>query len=92
MDSRVIEPVARGCRAEGARIEHRACILCTVRPGEAAAWRASLPRRENALSLADLSGDAHVTLEERIPYYSKRINAFTSDITSMAGRRRSSWN
>jgi len=47
----------------------------TVAPGEAASWRASLPRLENALSLADLSGDVYITLEERIPYYSKRIDA-----------------
>lgn len=47
----------------------------TVAPGEASAWRGSLPRLEAAMRLAELRGDVHVTLEETIPYYSKRIDA-----------------
>lgn len=47
----------------------------TVAPGEASSWRGSLPRLEAALRLAELRGDVHVTLEETIPYYSKRIDA-----------------
>jgi hypothetical protein len=43
--------------------------------GEAASWRGSLPRLEAAVRLAKLPGDVHVTLEERVPYFSKRIDA-----------------
>ena len=43
--------------------------------GEASSWRGSLPRLEAALRLAKLRGDVHVTLEERVPYFSKRIDA-----------------
>ena len=47
----------------------------TVAQSEAAAWRASLPRLDLALRGAALRGDVHITLEERIPYFSKRIDA-----------------
>jgi uncharacterized protein len=47
----------------------------TVAQNEAAAWRASLPRLDLALRGAALRGDVHITLEERIPYFSKRIDA-----------------
>lgn len=43
--------------------------------GEASSWRGSLPRLEGALRLARLRGDVHITLEERVPYFSKRIDA-----------------
>jgi hypothetical protein len=42
---------------------------------EAASWRGSLPRLEAAVRLAGLRGDVRVTLEERVPYFSKRIDA-----------------
>ncbi len=47
----------------------------TVVQSEATAWRASLPRLELALRGAALRGDVQITLEERIPYFSKRIDA-----------------
>jgi hypothetical protein len=47
----------------------------TAARSETTAWRASLPRLEAALRLAKLRGDVHVTLEERVPYFSKRIDA-----------------
>jgi uncharacterized protein len=47
----------------------------SVAPSEASSWRGSLPRLENVLRLADLPDTVHVTLEERIPYFSKRIDA-----------------
>lgn len=47
----------------------------SVPPGEARSWRGSLPRLEHALRLAQLPPDVHVTIEERIPYYSERIDA-----------------
>jgi hypothetical protein len=47
----------------------------TAMRSEAASWRASLPRLEAALRLARLRPDVHVALEERIPYFSKRIDA-----------------
>ncbi len=53
----------------------RGVVGHTVAPSEASAWRGSLPRLEAALRLAELRGDVHVTLEERIPYFSKRIDA-----------------
>jgi hypothetical protein len=42
---------------------------------EAASWRGSLPRLEAAVRLAGLRKDVHVTLEEGVPYFSKRIDA-----------------
>lgn len=47
----------------------------TVGQREISAWRGSLPRLELALRGAALPGDVHVTLEERIPYFSERIDA-----------------
>jgi uncharacterized protein len=47
----------------------------SVGSSEAASWRGSLPRLDAAIRLADLRGDVHVTLEERVPYFSKRIDA-----------------
>jgi hypothetical protein len=47
----------------------------TASPSEAGAWRNSLPRLEAAMRLAELPRDVYVTLEERIPYYSKRMDA-----------------
>lgn len=47
----------------------------TASPSERNSWRASLPRLEAVLRLANLSQDVAVTLEERIPYFSKRIDA-----------------
>lgn len=44
-------------------------------PGERNSWRASLPRLGGALQLADLPADVHVALEERIPYFGKRMDA-----------------
>ena len=42
---------------------------------ETSAWRNSLPRLEQAMRLAKLPTDVFVALEERIPYYSKRMDA-----------------
>ena len=61
----------------------------TVVQSEAAAWRASLPRLDLALRGAALRGDVHITLEERIPYFSKRIDACL--IGPVPGRVRSGW-
>src|SRR4051812_11184215 len=47
----------------------------TASPSERNSWRASLPRLEAVLRLADLSQDITIALEERIPYFSKRIDA-----------------
>ena len=47
----------------------------TPSPGEAVSWRASLPRLDYALRSAGVPGDVHVTLEERIPYFGKRMDA-----------------
>src|SRR5688572_22239297 len=47
----------------------------TASPSERKSWRASLPRLEAVLRLANLAQDVTVTLEERIPYFSKRIDA-----------------
>jgi hypothetical protein len=53
----------------------RGVVGHTVARSEASSWRGSLPRLEAALRLAELRGDVHVTLEERIPYFSKRMDA-----------------
>ena len=47
----------------------------TVARSEASAWRGSLPRLDAAIRLARLRDDVHITLEERVPYFSKRIDA-----------------
>lgn len=46
----------------------------SVNPSEANAWRNSLPRLEGVLRLANLPDDVHIVLEERIPYFSKRMD------------------
>ena len=46
----------------------------SVSPSEASSWRASLPRLEAVLRLADLPGNVWISLEERIPYYAKRAD------------------
>lgn len=58
----------------------------SVGHSEASSWRGSLPRLDAAVRLAGLRGDVHVTLEERIPYFSKRIDAFLFGHTRDAGR------
>jgi hypothetical protein len=47
----------------------------TPAPSEAASWRGSLPRLDYALRAAGVPGDVHLTLEERIPYFGKRMDA-----------------
>lgn len=42
---------------------------------EANSWKASLPRLEAAMRLAALPLDVQVILEQRMPYYAKRIDA-----------------
>lgn len=44
-------------------------------PAERASWRASLPRLDHVARLANLPPDVHVVLEERVPYFSQRIDA-----------------
>ena len=44
-------------------------------PSERNSWRASLPRLEHALRLANVPIDTFITLEERIPYFGKRMDA-----------------
>lgn len=44
-------------------------------PPETVSWKASLPRLDNVLQLAGLPGDVHVALEERVPYFSERMDA-----------------
>jgi uncharacterized protein len=46
----------------------------TPAPSEAGSWRASLPRLEAIIRLAQLPPSVYVTLEEGIPYFSKRID------------------
>jgi hypothetical protein len=46
----------------------------SVSPGEANSWRASLPRLEAILRLAALPPDVWISIEERIPYFAKRID------------------
>jgi uncharacterized protein len=41
---------------------------------EAHSWRASLPRLEGILRLAALPEDSWITVEERVPYFAKRID------------------
>ena len=43
-------------------------------PGERNSWRASLPRFAGALQLADLPADVQIALEERVPYFGKRMD------------------
>ena len=47
----------------------------TVARSEGSSWRSSLPRLEAALRLSEMPDDVYVTLEERIPYFSKRMDA-----------------
>lgn len=43
-------------------------------PGERKSWRMSLPRFEHALQLAKIPGDVWISIEERVPYCSERID------------------
>ncbi|MBK8232078.1 MAG: DUF2075 domain-containing protein [Candidatus Eisenbacteria bacterium] len=43
-------------------------------PSERSSWRASLPRLAGALQLAELPDDVHIALEERVPYFGKRMD------------------
>ena len=46
----------------------------TVQPAESRSWRESLPRLEHILHLATLQDDVWISIEERVPYYAKRID------------------
>ncbi|MFN8463974.1 MAG: DUF2075 domain-containing protein [Caldilineaceae bacterium] len=47
----------------------------TPAPSEILSWRGSLPRLDYALRSAGVPDDVHVTIEERIPYFGKRMDA-----------------
>lgn len=47
----------------------------SVGRSEASSWRTSLPRLDGALRLAQVPTDVHICLEERIPYFGKRMDA-----------------
>ena len=47
----------------------------TISRSEASSWRSSLPRLDNVLRLANLPDSVHICIEERIPYFSKRMDA-----------------
>jgi len=47
----------------------------SVGRSEESSWRGSLPRLEGVLRLAKLPPDVYITIEERLPYYSERMDA-----------------
>jgi uncharacterized protein len=49
-------------------------VGCSVSALEAHSWRTSLPRLEAILRLAALPEDSWITVEEKVPYFAKRID------------------
>ena len=47
----------------------------TPSPSEAASWRGSLPRLDYTLREAGVPSDVYMAIEERIPYFGKRMDA-----------------